>query len=193
LIRQPSSSAPRECPTPIILVRTPSLASLFPNIPQTDQSLTDWASSFSLKGYTSIEIDIEPPIQPATSPEAGETQSSPREDILKTMVGVLSSQIRLQANPFPPVIISMDSACLVTQAYVEDNPASGLVLVDPPNEEDSKVRFKYEPRFPILLIGKEGLKESRVGLESEKGVGRGGKGVTVMQKNDRGEGMRNVS
>jgi hypothetical protein len=128
------------------------------------------------------------------------------------MTTLLASQIRLLAIPFPPILIASGASCLLTQAYIEDNPASGLVLVSPPPDQDPDTsssagrvgvrdwewpQFRYEGTFPILLIdGDEGGRSrSRLGKMAENGVGRGGKGVSLERLVDgpRGEKSRVVS
>lgn len=196
LIRQPSPTAPRESPYPIVFIRTPGLSE--ENSPETE-SWKSWTGLFAEKGYTSIEIDIVPPPYSSTP--------------FAAMVGVLATQIRTLGIPFPPVIVATGRACLLSQAYIEDYAASGLVLVNPPGDEDDRKgevgekgkewewpKLGYEPHFPILVITDkeriEGLKKtSRIVRAAEDGVGRGGKGVNLESLVDgpRGEGSRNVS
>lgn len=196
LIRQPSPIAIRESPYPIVFIRTPGLSS--PDS-QENEDWKTWTGMFAEKGYTSIEIDVVPPSY-STTPFAA-------------MVGVLATQIRTLGIPFPPVIVATGRACLLSQAYIEDYAASGLVMVNPTGDEDDRdgslgdkgkewewPKLGYEPHFPILVIADqaklEGLKKSsRIVRAAENGVGRGGKGVSVESLVDgvRGEGSRNVS
>lgn len=153
---------------------------------------------FAEKGYTAIEIDIQPP---PYSPQP-----------FAMMVGALATEIRLLAIPFPPVIVAEGVGCLLTQSYIGDNPASGLVMVNPPPDADPrKVNeaggaswewpvFNYEPHFPILVIAEKAnlatlQSTNRVVKAAEAGVGRGGKGVSVEELVDgpRGEKSRVVS
>jgi hypothetical protein len=48
----------------------------------------------------------------------------------------LRAHIRLLSIPFAPVVVSRGAGTLIAQAFVESNPASGLVLVDPPVSND---------------------------------------------------------
>lgn len=155
---------------------------------------------FAEKGYTSLELDLSAPV----SSNDTTTTTSP----LGAMTTLLASQIRLLAIPFPPVLVSSGMSCLLTQAYVEDNPASGLILVNPPPDLDPRKGkgregegagegwawpvFGFEPRFPILVMGATG---GRLVEASKDGVGRGGKGVSVEELMDgpRGERSRIVS
>lgn len=197
LIRQPSPAATRECPTPVILIRALGLT---PG-KEKEELWTDWSSMFAEKGYTAVEIDITIP-----SP----TPASPFGEMTKA----LASQIRLLAIPFPPILVSEGRSNLLAQSYIGDNPASGLVMLNPPSDSDPRPSseksvegcgwewpsFNYEPRFPILILAGEGklgsLREgSRVMRAAEGGVGRGGKGVSVevMKEGDeRREGTRVV-
>lgn len=146
-------------------------------------------------------MDIAAPSQADTSDPAA---PSP----LKAMSSLLASQIRLLAIPFPPILMSSGDSCLLTQMYIEDNPASGLVLIDPPADnvgessgkgETRLPRFGYEPRFPILLMSTSGreaeIQESRLGKAAANGRSRGGKGVSleVAGDGDRGHKSRIVS
>ena len=145
------------------------------------------------KGWTGYEIDLE---------SSSSSSSSSSKDTILAQAAELRSQIRLMAIPFPPVLLASGPACLVAQAYVEDNPASGLVMLHPPPDDVVKqegVEFRYEPHFPVLLLGDAksigGIRASRVGSAAERGVGRGGKGVSVesLVDGDRGEESRLVS
>jgi hypothetical protein len=69
--------------------------------------------------------------------------------------------IRLQANPFAPVIVARSASCLVAQQYVSNYPAKAILLISPPRDNDDleKTRlsepideFTYEPKFPIGVV-----------------------------------------
>lgn len=112
----------------------------------------------------------------------------------------LAHQVRLLAIPFPPVIIAHSSSTLLSQAYISDNPASGIVLVSPPVDnasissspepEDRLPEFNYEPHFPVLVVASSELAEqlkanNRLVQDfAPKGVGRGGKGVSFEEVQD---------
>ena len=149
-----------------------------------------------------IDVNVALPLTP-----------NPRESPFTAMTAVLNSQIRLLAIPFPPVLVAEGRGCLLTQSYVGDHPASGLVMLDPPVDADPSggagdgergwewPRFNYEPRFPILVVVEEGKESglragSRVVKAAEMGAGRGGKGVSVEVIQDgrkKQEGTRVVS
>lgn len=73
-------------------------------------------------------------------------------------------------------------------------------MVDPPPDADPRAKgaqdggfawpsFSYEPRFPILIVARQGdaqriEDETRVGQAAKDGVGRGGKGVEVIEEVD---------
>ena len=90
----------------------------------------------------------------------------------------LSSHVRLAAIPFPPVIIARGGACIVAQSYIESNPASALILIEPPLSNASCApkllptpidEFTFEPRFSIaILSSSDKIKESRIVREGEK-------------------------
>jgi len=198
LIRRPSPAATRESPYPIVFLRTPDLST---SARETDEneSWESWSGMFAEKGFTTVEIDVVPPPYSKT-PFAG-------------MVGVLATQIRTLAIPFPPIIVASGNACLLCQQYIETWGASGIVLINPPPDEDPRAgslgdqgkewewpALSYEPGFPILVMAEEGrladmAKSHRIVRAAEKGVGRGGKGVSVeaLVDGERGEKSRVVS
>ncbi|WVQ77945.1 hypothetical protein IAT38_000025 [Cryptococcus sp. DSM 104549] len=213
LWRNPSPAASRESPYPVVFLRATGLG-----VGEDVGEWADWSGMFAEKGYTSIEIDITPPSTPTRSTLPGASPSSDSPDAgpaspLPTMVTALSSQIRLMAIPFPPLLIARGQSSLLAQAYLEDHPASGLVIVDPlpdadPRDDAAKAAsggwawpvFKYEPHFPLLVVGThEGLAkastENRLvrehsGVDPNPGKwfgGRGrGKGVELAVR-DEGE------
>ena len=190
LIRRPSPAATRESPTPLVFLRAALPVSSAAEA--TQDPWADWSSMLAEKGWTGYEIDL----------ESTPSSSSSSKDSILAQAAELRSQIRLMAIPFPPVLLASGPACLVAQAYVEDNPASGLVMLHPPPDDVVKqegLEFRYEPHFPVLLLGDAksigGIRASRVGSAAERGVGRGGKGVSVesLVDGDRGEESRLVS
>ena len=84
---------------------------------------------------------------------------------------------------------------MLTQNYISSHPASGLVIVNPPEGEEADAMFDFEPSFPILVVNGEGTSKGRLGRAAEQGTGRGGKGVEVERVVDgeRGEKTRVVS
>lgn len=143
--------------------------------------------------------------------------TSSATDIRRIVRTELSQQIRLMMIPFPPIIVSTGSSTLLSQAFISDHPASALVLINPPSSVDetrlltqtnetsedasqatSGKGFDYEPHFPILYLStKTETPEHRLQAHAERGVGRGGKGVTfeVLDESrapggERGEGTR---
>lgn len=84
---------------------------------------------------------------------------------------------------------------MLTQNYISSHPASGLVIVNPPEGEEADAMFDFEPSFPILVVNGEGSSKGRLGRAAEQGTGRGGKGVEVERVIDgeRGEKTRVVS
>ncbi|WRT66811.1 uncharacterized protein IL334_003774 [Kwoniella shivajii] len=163
LIRQPSPAASRESPYPVVFLRAKGLGM------EEEGEWVEWSSMFAEKGYTSVEIDINSPSSPSTTTSF----SSPEETVspFKPMITVLSSEIRLLSIPFPPILIASGSSTLLAQAYIEDNPSSGLILINPSPDEDPRAKasdwkwpvFKYEPHFPILVLSDhEGLNKLSV-------------------------------
>jgi hypothetical protein len=221
IVREAHPSAARECPTPLVLLRTPGLS--FPAA-QPQDDWRQWADMFSLRGYTTVQVDV----SVATSshlvgveePEGG-AEAAAISGPVKQAASALNDQLRLLAIPYAPVIIAAGPGCLVAQAYVSDYRASGLVLIAPPPDEDPRgggvgvatggakaaggeaskpfawPRFGFEPRFPILVMadaaGEGAVRASRLGREALDSPG--GRGVSVMTMKDgaRGEGTRMVS
>jgi hypothetical protein len=189
LWRQPSPAATRESPFPLVFVRARGVPSASPAGEVPEETWGDWSGMFAEKGYTGIEIDIQAPT-PAESVE--ETTKS----VLDSMTTMLASQIRLMAIPFAPIIISSGpSSTMLTQNYISSHPASGLVIVNPPEGEQADAMFDYEPSFPILVVNGEGSSKGRLGKAAEQGTGRGGKGVEIERivDGERGEKTRVVS
>lgn len=251
VIREAHPSAPRESPTPLILLRTPGIAYPSPYASPTSPSSTAtsaaeaedtwrlWADMFSKRGWTTVEVDVSVSVPLSTSspdslssPAQTQAQDTAQEEKeggisapIKAASDALSAQLRLLAIPFAPVIIASGPACLVAQAYVSDHPASGMVLIEPPPDQDPREAggagvggsvqfqgakaagggakpfawptFRYEPRFPILLVAPQGAEDAvratRVG--GVAGQRPGGRGVSVMIEKDgaRGDGTRMVS
>ena len=198
----------RECPTPFVLVRAHGLIS--ESTEEGEDEWMGWSAMFAEKGYTAVEIDITNASSPSSSSSTGTGDGGTQQSPLPSMAKVLAGQIRLMAIPFPPILISSGFSCLLTQTYIEDNPVSGLVMLNPPPDDApkglSKVlsfewpRFKYEPLFPILIMGQPGETEGltgrvRVARAAGEGVSRGGKGVSLGELRDglRGEKSRVVS
>ncbi|RSH86587.1 uncharacterized protein EHS24_004856 [Apiotrichum porosum] len=214
LVRDAWSGAPRECPTPLVLLRTPglSLGSGGASVgvsKATEETWYEWADMFATRGYTTVEVDVSVASAPASAADTANGSSDdsstgngapsfPRE--IAAAKSALNDQIRLLNIPFAPIIVASGPSCLVAQAYISDHAASGLVLVSPPPDADPRTeattqeagwaypRFTYEPRFPILLVAEPGQEEavtaSRVGSAAEDGVGRGGKGVSIQVATD---------
>lgn len=192
LVRQPSRMATRESPTPLVMLRTPSITWAGAAAGSAEETVdggsedvwSSWADMFAQRGYTTVEVDI-------TASEVTDGESD-ITGAIKAASSELNDQIRLLAIPFAPVVIASGPGCLVAQAYVSDYPASGLVLVSPPPDDDPRAdqewkwpTFGFEPRFPICIVappgGIDAAKESRLGKAEALGVGRGGKGVSVIQ------------
>lgn len=138
---------------------------------------------FSEKGYTAIEIDI----------DAGSDKA------LGPMVSELAHQIRLLAIPYPPLIFAQGSSTLLSQSFISDHPASGLILIDPISPPEGVEEFTYESTFPILVLASEAKEaELRNGFRLltnfKGGPGRGGRGVSVeIAKDVRSHEARTVS
>lgn len=211
-MHEASPSAPRECPTPLVLLRTPRLTYPVKDAAAAEaenEEYRNWAEMFALRGYTAVEVDISVFPENATTPtEDGVVlESASGKDFpepINSAKSALNDQLRLLNIPFAPVLIASGPAGLVAQAYVSDHRASGLVLIDPPADEDPRSgekgwawpAFTYEPRFPILLMpNNASVDQTRVGRAAADGVGRGGKGVSVVPTKDgpRGEKTRLVS
>ncbi|KAG8734368.1 hypothetical protein FRC11_004374 [Ceratobasidium sp. 423] len=157
MLRNPSPSAPREVPRPLVILSA--------------ERMQDFAAMYAERGYTTLEIDLAPP-----SPEDPASKTS--EALVEHLTKDLASHVRLAAIPFPPVIIARAAACIVAQSYIESNPAYALALIEPPISNSSCVprllptpikEFTFEPRFPIAIISASNkIREHRIVREGEK-------------------------
>ncbi|KAG8765344.1 hypothetical protein FRC12_007543 [Ceratobasidium sp. 428] len=165
MLRSASPTAPREVPTPLVILSVERWDE------KSKEGMLDFAAMFAERGYTTLEIDLAPP-------PVGDSASKTSQALVEYFSRDLLSHIRLAAIPFPPVIVARAGACIVAQSYVESNPASGLVLIEPPVSNASCVpnllpspiaEFTFEPRFPIAVISStDRIKQNRIVREGEK-------------------------
>ncbi|KAI0667227.1 hypothetical protein C8Q78DRAFT_982672 [Trametes maxima] len=161
LLRTPSSSAPREVPTPLVFVSSSNWDASSRN------GMSAFASWYAERGYTCLEIDLAKPQNAATS-----------DALMNHYEAELSSHIRTLAIPFAPVIISRAAGTLIAQTYISSHPAAGLLLISPPASNAAVSRallstplpeFDFEARFPVAVMCTE--REQR-GLNSESRLWR---------------------
>ncbi|KZO97781.1 hypothetical protein CALVIDRAFT_535879 [Calocera viscosa TUFC12733] len=152
---EPSRSAQREVPTPLVLVSAREWDA------RSAEGIDTLSAYYSTGGYTCLSVDLSPPA-PALASSALTGQS-----LLSHYTHSLSSHLRLLAIPWPPILISRSLGCLIAQAYIEDYPAKGLILLQPPPRPgalpgEEVEEFTYEPRFPILILDTaEGMERQR--------------------------------
>ncbi|KAI0628647.1 hypothetical protein C8Q77DRAFT_361061 [Trametes polyzona] len=144
LLRTPPSSAPREAPTPLVFV------SSSPWDADSRKGMTAFASWFSERGYTCLEIDLGKPEDASTS-----------EAMMSRYESELASHIRMLSIPFAPVIVSRAGGTLIAQTYISSHPATGLLLISPPPSNAAVSQsllstplreFDFEPRFPCAVM-----------------------------------------
>ncbi|KAJ4001259.1 hypothetical protein F5050DRAFT_34259 [Lentinula boryana] len=144
IIHEPSSSAPRIVPTPLVFVSATSW-----DQSSSRQGFTVLAKMYSEKGYTCLDTDL--------SLAAGRNPAN----VMQDFESELKSVVKASFNPFPPVFFSRGAACLITQTYISSNPASGLILISPPSSNNSLrgslfthalPEFNFEPKFPIAIV-----------------------------------------
>ncbi|KAJ8084192.1 hypothetical protein PM082_002959 [Marasmius tenuissimus] len=145
VLREPSNSAPRLVPTPLVFVSASEWHA--PN-----RFRHGFARMYPEKGYTCLDVDIHLPAE-------GTNQS---ETLMEYFVSELRSAIRLTTIPFAPVIFARDAACLIAQTYISSHPATGLVLISPPPSNDAAMKsgilptplpeYDFEPTFPIVVV-----------------------------------------
>ncbi|TFK52772.1 hypothetical protein OE88DRAFT_1711671 [Heliocybe sulcata] len=147
ILRSPPPTAPREVPTPLVFLS----ASAWDK--ESEKGMTSFASMFAEKGYTCLEIDLAKPESATTS-----------EALMHHFEQELRSHVRLAAIPFAPVIVSRSTGSLIAQTYISSNPARGLIMINPPANNDSVPEmllptpleeFNYEPKFPIAVLGRK--------------------------------------
>lgn len=150
---KPSPSAPREVPTPIILLSV----SKWSLEGKADENLSAFVRHFTSQGWSVSSLDLDPIDLPKDD----------SQKILSSLESELISQLSRQhgSSPFPPLIIAKNLATLIAETYVSSNALSGMVLIDPPinpevasNEENSLGRlptplppFTYEATFPCMV------------------------------------------
>lgn len=149
---EPSPTAPREVPTPLILLS----ANQWTREGKSEQTLAAFASHFTARGWSVSCLDLDP----------GGLPKKDSEETLSALESELKSQLSSHGNsPFPPLIVARNLATLIAETYVSSNSLSGLVLIDPPvspeaasNEENSEGRlptplppFTYEATFPCMV------------------------------------------
>ncbi|KAF8710613.1 hypothetical protein RHS03_02405, partial [Rhizoctonia solani] len=157
MLRNPSPSAPREVPRPLVILSA--------------EQMQGFAAAYAERGYTTLEIDLAPPPSEDSASKTSKALIDRAE---------LTCHIRLAAIPFPPVIIARAGACIIAQSYIESNPAYALALIEPPLSNSSCVpkllptppkEFTFEPRFPIAIIStSEKIKGHRIVREGEEGM-----------------------
>jgi pimeloyl-ACP methyl ester carboxylesterase len=151
--RNPSNAASRESPTPLVFVSSADWQK------QSSLGLVPLSSALSEKGFTCLEIDLPPPAKSATTAE----MMSRFEDELK-------QHIRLSSLIFPPIIFARSFGALIAQTYISSNPASGLVMIEPPASNAALLKsghlttelteFDYEPRFPLAVVNTPDVMET---------------------------------
>lgn len=152
LLRQPSPSAPREVPTPLVFVS----ASQWDD--SSAEGMRKFAGLFSERGYTCLEIDLALPEDRSSS-----------DTMMQHFEAELASHVRLAAIPFAPVIIARSAGTLIAQTYISSHPASGLILISPPatNAAVSSSgllpspipEFNFETKFPLTILCAEEEKD----------------------------------
>ncbi|KAJ7666430.1 hypothetical protein B0H17DRAFT_1210624 [Mycena rosella] len=150
VLRRPSPSAPRECPTPLLFVS----AKGWDADSYRGYHLDTLTTTLSFKGFTCMHCDL--------SLRAPAPLDSTK--IMNHFVADLKSQLRLTMHTvsFPPVIFARSSASLIAQAYIGSNPATAMMLTGAIPSTNADVpqallptrleEFNFEPKFPIALL-----------------------------------------
>jgi hypothetical protein len=157
---EPSPEAPREVPTPLILLS----ADQWTREGKSEQTLAAFTNHFTARGWSVSCLDLDP----------GNLPKEDSEQTLASLEAELKSQLTSHgSSPFPPLIIAKNLATLIAEQYVSSNALSGLVLLDPPispevasNEENSQGRlptplpaFTYEATFPCMVAWSQKIAE----------------------------------
>ncbi|KAJ6574795.1 hypothetical protein B0H19DRAFT_933940 [Mycena capillaripes] len=151
-VRTPSSSAPREAPTPLLFVSAKEWDM------DSHRGVDALATTLSMKGFTCIHCDITLPVIDSSAPPLDSNK------IMHHLVSDLKSHLRLSwhAASFPPVIFARSAASLIAQAYISSNPVSAMMLLGKVPSTNADVpesflptrleEFNFEPKFPIALL-----------------------------------------
>ncbi|THU91771.1 hypothetical protein K435DRAFT_758877 [Dendrothele bispora CBS 962.96] len=146
IVRNPSDSAPRIVPTPLVFVSATNWG-----LSTHRKGLSIFAELYATKGYTCLDVDL------SVLPDPSSTSTR----LMEVFESELHSIVRTSFIPFPPVFIARGAACLIAQTYISSHPASGLLLISPPpcNASvpekllpTSLPEFNFEPKFPICVM-----------------------------------------
>ncbi|KAF8634009.1 hypothetical protein AX15_001183 [Amanita polypyramis BW_CC] len=114
--------------------------------------MTMASSMLAEKGFTCLQVDLSPPTAYETLPV---------DKVMAHFESGLRFAVRSAVVPFAPIVIARSAGCIIGQAYISSNPATGLFLVSPPSSTEAVSRtllsapldeFNFEARFPIAVM-----------------------------------------
>ncbi|KAJ7900020.1 hypothetical protein B0H14DRAFT_2671926 [Mycena olivaceomarginata] len=148
-VRNPSGSAPREVPTPLLFVSAKEWDI------DSYKGIDTLATILSMKGFTCVHCDLSlPRVDPLDS-----------DKLMHHFISDLKAELRLSwpGAPFPPVLFARSAASIIAQTYISSNPVSAMMLwgnnIPATNAElagsllpTRLAEFNFEPKFPIALL-----------------------------------------
>ncbi|KAJ6519518.1 hypothetical protein C8R45DRAFT_951791 [Mycena sanguinolenta] len=146
-VRNPSTSAPREAPTPLLFVSAKEWDI------DSARGIDQLATILSMKGFTCVHCDLSLPAAPR--PDSNE--------LMLHFITDLVANLRLSwQSPFPPVLFARSAASLIAQTYVSSYPVAAMMLMGDVPSTNADVpkgllptplaEFNFEPTFPIALL-----------------------------------------
>ncbi|KAF7339732.1 hypothetical protein MSAN_02188700 [Mycena sanguinolenta] len=146
-VRNPSTSAPREAPTPLLFVSAKDWDI------DSSRGVDKLATILSMKGFTCVHCDLSPPTVPL----------SDSNELMQHFVADLVANLRLSwQSPFPPVLFARSAAALIAQKYISSYSVTAMMLMGDIPSTNADVpknllptplaEFNFEPTFPIALL-----------------------------------------
>ncbi|KAN0062861.1 hypothetical protein ACQY0O_004682 [Thecaphora frezii] len=153
-VLEPSSTADRQVPTPLLFLSAPKWASS----PPCRDLYPTYLSHLSQHGFRCLLLDLDPDVDLSTLGHSSTLLSLLRSHMVSTL------RSHPEGTPFPPVLVAKGLAAIVAQAYVSSHPLTALQLVDPPlsNRHLTKQyphllpteldEFRFHTKFPCRVV-----------------------------------------
>lgn len=141
----PSPDAPREVPTPLILLSVPK----WEGKKDGKSTFNAFIKHFTKEGWNVSCIDLDPAL---------DSKQEKSSQILSNLESELSQEMRSISSgsgPFPPLLVSYGFSTLVAEQYVSSHPLSGLAMLDPPlspSHAHQSRKIFFQPIFRHSLM-----------------------------------------